>query len=58
MQESHIIHKTRIFFPTDELRDDERKNQYLSTTNNKRKTHRVVSGHFLGCQKCMFFCCS
>jgi len=58
MQESHIIHKTQIFFPMDELRDDERKNQYLSTTHNKRKTHRVVFGHFLGCQKCMFFCCS
>ena len=46
MQESHIIHETQIFSPTDELRDDERKNQYLSIKHNKRKTHKVVSGHF------------
>ena len=46
MQESHIIHKTQTFSPTDELRDDERKNQYRSIKHNKRKTHKVVFGHF------------
>ena len=56
MQESHILRKTQIFSPTDERRDDDRKNQYLSIIHNKRKTHKVVSGHFLGCQKCIFFC--
>ena len=46
MQESHIIHKTQTFSPMDELRDDERKNQYRSIKHNKRKTRKVVFGHF------------